>query len=68
MPKTVLKLVVAEDGLKSTLKIIEEKARTGSIGDGRIFDVLWKRQITSALGREGCENASFLQSANNRVQ
>ncbi|HOU70441.1 MAG TPA: P-II family nitrogen regulator [Methanothrix sp.] len=53
MPKTVLKLVVAEDGLKSTLKIIEEKARTGSIGDGRIFDVPLEEANNIRTGERG---------------
>jgi len=37
MPKTVLMLVVNSDSVESVMKIVEENARTGSIGDGRIF-------------------------------
>lgn len=53
MPKTVLMLVVAEDGLKAALEIIEGGARTGSIGDGRIFVVPVEEAYTIRTGERG---------------
>ena len=37
MPKTVLMLVLEDGSVDQAVKIIEEDAWTGSIGDGRIF-------------------------------
>ncbi|MCK9440022.1 MAG: P-II family nitrogen regulator [Methanothrix sp.] len=37
MPKTVLMLVVEASSTAGAVKIIEDNARTRSIGDGRIF-------------------------------
>lgn len=37
MPKTVLMLVVNSESVDAVMKIIEDNARTGNIGDGRIF-------------------------------
>jgi nitrogen regulatory protein PII 1 len=37
LPKMVLMLVVDASSVAGAVKIIEENARTGSIGDGRIF-------------------------------
>ena len=37
MPKTVLMLVVGASSVAEAVKIIEDNARTGNIGDGRVF-------------------------------
>ena len=37
MPKTVLMLVAESSNVAVVVKTIEDNARTGSIGDGRIF-------------------------------
>ncbi len=37
MPKTVLMLVAESGNVAAVVKTIEDNARTGSIGDGRIF-------------------------------
>lgn len=53
MPKTVLMLVVDEAGVNGAVKIIEESARTGSIGDGRIFVVPVEEAYTVRTGESG---------------
>jgi len=35
--KTKIELVVAQDDLENTVKVIQESAKTGKIGDGKIF-------------------------------
>jgi nitrogen regulatory protein PII len=37
IPKTMLMMVADDDKLESAVKIIEDSARTGNIGDGKIF-------------------------------
>ena len=37
LPKTMLMLVVGDDDVEKAVKIIEDGARTGNIGDGKIF-------------------------------
>ena len=37
LPKTKLEIVVKEEDLKKVLELITANARTGSIGDGKIF-------------------------------
>ena len=37
LPKTMLMLVVQDDEAERAAKVIVESARTGSIGDGKIF-------------------------------
>jgi nitrogen regulatory protein PII 1 len=37
LPKTTLMVVVDDDKLESAVKIIEDSARTGNIGYGKIF-------------------------------
>jgi nitrogen regulatory protein P-II 1 len=37
MPKAKMEIVVPDDQLESVLGIILEKARTGQVGDGKIF-------------------------------
>lgn len=37
IPKVKVEVVVTEDNLDETLKVITEAARTGKIGDGKIF-------------------------------
>ncbi len=37
LPKSMLMMVVDDDRLEPAVKIIEESARTGNIGDGKIF-------------------------------
>jgi nitrogen regulatory protein PII 1 len=37
LPKTLLMLVVEDENAKHAIQVIEDKARTGFIGDGKIF-------------------------------
>jgi nitrogen regulatory protein PII 1 len=37
LPKTTLVMVVDDDKLESAVKIIEDRARTGNIGNGKNF-------------------------------
>jgi nitrogen regulatory protein P-II 1 len=37
LPKVELKMIVADSMLESVLKAIEESARTGAVGDGKVF-------------------------------
>src|SRR5512137_507310 len=37
LPKTMLMLVVGDDDQEKAVKIVEDSARTGNIGDGKIF-------------------------------
>jgi nitrogen regulatory protein PII len=53
MPKTVLMLMVDGAGVEAVVKIIEENARTGSIGDGRIFVVPVEGAHTIRTGERG---------------
>lgn len=53
MPKTVLMLVVDGASVEAAVKIIEESARTGSIGDGRIFVVPVEEAHTIRTGEKG---------------
>jgi nitrogen regulatory protein PII 1 len=53
MPKTVLMLVLEDGGVAEAVKIIEEEARTGSIGDGRIFVTPVQEAHTIRTGEVG---------------
>lgn len=53
MPKTVLMLVVYGCAVDTAVEIIEESARTGSIGDGRIFVVPVEEAHTIRTGEVG---------------
>ena len=37
LPKTLLMLVVEDEQAKHAVEVIEDKARTGFIGDGKVF-------------------------------
>ena len=53
MPKTVLMLVVEAGQVSDAVKIIEEHARTGCIGDGRIFVAPIEQAYTIRTGEQG---------------
>jgi nitrogen regulatory protein P-II 1 len=40
IPKIKLEIVVADDAVDRVIKVIQESAKTGKIGDGKIF--VWK--------------------------
>lgn len=55
MPKVKIELVVTDEQLDSCLGVITEAARTGKIGDGKIFVSSVERVIRIRTGEEGDE-------------
>lgn len=55
VPKLKLEVVVTRDRASEVLQIIEQKARTGSIGDGKIFVVSLEEVIRIRTGERGRE-------------
>lgn len=53
LPKTMLMMVVDDDMLESAVKIIEGAARTGNIGDGKIFVSSVEEAYTIRTGQRG---------------
>jgi nitrogen regulatory protein PII 1 len=53
LPKTMLMVVVDDDSLAAAVKIIEESARTGNIGDGKIFVTPVEESYTIRTGERG---------------
>ena len=53
LPKTMLMLVVGDDDLEKVVKIIEGAARTGNIGDGKIFVTSVEEAYTIRTGVRG---------------
>lgn len=52
LPKTLLMMVVEDEDVEKVIKIIEDKARTGFIGDGKIFVSPVERAFTIRTGEE----------------
>jgi len=53
LPKTMLMMVVDDDKLEGAVKIIEDSARTGNIGDGKIFITTVEEAYTIRTGARG---------------
>ncbi len=53
LPKTLIMIVVEDEDVDKVVNIIEEKARTGFIGDGKIFINPVERAFTIRTGKEG---------------
>lgn len=53
LPKTMLMVVVDDEKLESAVKIIEDSARTGNIGDGKIFVTSVEEAFTIRTGARG---------------
>jgi nitrogen regulatory protein PII 1 len=53
LPKTMIMLVVGDDQTKNAVKIIEDSARTGNIGDGKIFITTVEEAYTIRTGQRG---------------
>lgn len=53
LPKTLVMMVVDDEDVDKVVKIIEDKARTGFIGDGKIFISPVERAFTIRTGKEG---------------
>ena len=55
LPKVKLEVAVAEDKLDEVLKVIQENAKTGEIGDGKIFVSALEETIRIRTGERGRE-------------
>lgn len=55
MPKVKIELIVSDDQVESSLGAITEAARTGKIGDGKIFVSTVERVVRIRTGEEGDE-------------
>lgn len=53
LPKTMVMLVVGDDQTEKAVEIIEESARTGNIGDGKIFVTSVDEAYTIRTGERG---------------
>ncbi|MDR3686625.1 MAG: P-II family nitrogen regulator [Coriobacteriia bacterium] len=53
LPKTLLMLVVEDEAAKHAVEVIEDKARTGFIGDGKIFISPVEEAYTIRTGEVG---------------
>ena len=53
LPKTLLMLVVEDESAKHAVEVIEDKARTGFIGDGKIFISPVEEAYTIRTGEVG---------------
>jgi len=53
LPKSMLMMVVDDEKLDPAVKIIEESARTGNIGDGKIFVTSVDEAYTIRTGQRG---------------
>lgn len=53
LPKTLLMLVVEDEQAKAAVEVIEDKARTGFIGDGKIFISPVEEAYTIRTGEVG---------------
>jgi nitrogen regulatory protein P-II 1 len=53
LPKVKVELVVADDQLDATVEVITKSAKTGQIGDGKIFVSPIVRVVRIRTGEEG---------------
>lgn len=53
LPKTMLMLVVGDNDQEKAVQIIEDSARTGNIGDGKIFVTSVEEAYTIRTGQRG---------------
>jgi nitrogen regulatory protein PII 1 len=53
LPKTMLMLVVGDEQMETAVGIIEGAARTGNIGDGKIFITSVEEAYTIRTGQRG---------------
>lgn len=53
LPKTLLMLVVEDDAVERAIEVIEEKGKTGFIGDGKVFVSPVEEAYTIRTGEAG---------------
>jgi nitrogen regulatory protein P-II 1 len=52
LPKIKIELIVDDNSVEDTIRIITEAARTGKIGDGKIFVTSVERVVRIRTGEE----------------
>lgn len=55
IPKVKLDIVVADEGVDKVVRTIQESARTGKIGDGKIFVLPIEEAVRIRTGEKGDE-------------
>lgn len=55
MPKAKMEIVVADDQLDSIVKVVVDNARTGQVGDGKIFITDLSDVLRIRTGESGAE-------------
>lgn len=55
MPKAKMEIVVPDDQLEPVLQVILEKARTGQVGDGKIFITDLEEVLRIRTGESGAQ-------------
>ncbi len=62
LPKTKLEIVVADDKVEQVIEVIQKVARTGQVGDGKIFIIPVEDAVRIRTGESGdgalCERAA----------
>jgi nitrogen regulatory protein P-II 1 len=53
IPKVKIEIIVSDSMLQKTMSIIEEKAKTGKIGDGKIFVTPVEEAVRIRTGEKG---------------
>ncbi|KXS56569.1 MAG: nitrogen fixation protein NifD [Candidatus Adiutrix intracellularis] len=53
LPKNMLIMVIEDENVDKVMEIIQQKARTGNFGDGKIFITPVERIVTIRTGIEG---------------
>jgi nitrogen regulatory protein P-II 1 len=53
LPKMKIEIAVADDDLERAVRAIEQTARTGKIGDGKIFVIPLEQAIRIRTGEQG---------------
>ena len=53
IPKTKIEIIVPDDKVNEVIEIIEKKAKTGKIGDGKIFEYDVTQTIRIRTGETG---------------
>lgn len=53
LPKVKLEIAVAEEQLAASLQVIENAAKTGKIGDGKIFVTTIEQAVRIRTGEQG---------------
>lgn len=53
LPKTKLEIVVADDKVEQVIEVIQKVARTGQVGDGKIFIIPVEDAVRIRTGESG---------------